>query len=438
MHSRFLLPAVAAFALSIAACGKSDKTPAPGSASAPSASTAPAVPAPPIIPISPLQGEEKQTYLDAAKTAWAFVENNYIPATGLTKTHETYSNITLWDIGGVIAAHYSAHRLGLIPDKVYDQRIQRVLKTLSAIPLVEKTAFNATYNGATGRMVTRAGKPTATGDGWSVTDLGRLLIWLKILAVNEPQYALQAQAIANRLDMTKLIADGDPQGISINADDPRRPYAETEIGYHQYASSGFAMWGSDVRPALDSRSHAEAVEVLGVPLVVDSRSNRRVMSEGYLMMGLETGWLSPELRAQAARVLQAQEARYKSTGIITMVTEDAMPEPPYYFYYYSVYKKGNPFEVEGPKDNAVVESPRWVSSKAAFAWNALMPSPYTKLVVKTVLPAGTPGRGWGSGVYEGTSNPVNVRSLNTAALILESALFAVEGKPIMPWNAPSA
>jgi hypothetical protein len=172
------------------------------------------------------------------------------------------------------------------------------------------------------------------------------------------------------------------------------------------------------------------VNVLGVRLLTDSRGNDRIMSEPYIMLGLEPGYRSAELQRQAQQVLAAQQARYQRTGLVTAPSEDAMPDPPWYFYYYSIYHRRKSFVVEGVGDNAVVEGPRWISSKAAFGWNAVLPSAYTQLMLRTVRPAATP-IGWGSGVYEGTLKPTGITSLNTAALILESALYKIRGKPIL-------
>ncbi|MDQ6771106.1 MAG: DUF3131 domain-containing protein, partial [Gemmatimonadota bacterium] len=159
--------------------------------------------------------------------------------------------------------------------------------------------------------------------------------------------------------------------------------------------------------------------------------DERITSEPYIMMGMETGWYSPELREQAWRVLAAQEARYKTTGTLTMVSEDALPDPPYYFYYYDVYRQGRPFAVDGPGGTGYVESPRWISSKAAFAWHALLPSPYTLRVLQAVQPSAIPGRGWGAGVYEATLRPTGDANLNTAALILEAAVYNLRGHPFL-------
>jgi uncharacterized protein DUF3131 len=96
-----------------------------------------------------------------------------------------------------------------------------------------------------------------------------------------------------------------------------------------------------------------------------------------------------------------------------------------------VYRQGRSFVVDGPTGGPFVESPRWISSKAAFAWHALLPSPYTLAVLQAVQGAGLPGRGWGAGVYEGSLRPTGDASLNTAALILEAAVYNLRGHPFL-------
>jgi hypothetical protein len=167
-----------------------------------------------------------------------------------------------------------------------------------------------------------------------------------------------------------------------------------------------------------------------VKLLTDSRGNDRIMSEPYIMLGLEPGYRSADLRKQAAQVLAAQQVRYQRTQIVTAPSEDALPDPPFYFYYYSIHHRGKPFVVEGVGDKAELDRPRWISSKAAFGWNAVLPNAYTQLVLRAVQPANSP-LGWGSGVYEGTLKPTGIPSLNTAALIMESALYKIRGRPIL-------
>jgi Protein of unknown function (DUF3131) len=377
--------------------------------------------------------DERQLFLNGARSAWAFVERNYQPSTGLARAHDTYQYVTLWDIASTLAATYSAHELGLVSDPVYNQRMQRALTTLSTMDLFDGAAFNKSYDSKTGRMIDRSQRISSKGYGWSITDIGRLLTWLRIIAVNQPQFATQATAIVNRLNFSRLIdSDGYLKGQDLEPQTGQmRIYSEGRMGYEQYAAAGLAVWGHRAEKALDARLNAQPVSVFGVSIVADKRGDEWITSEPYIMMGLETGWYSPELRQQAWRVLAAQEARFKSTGTLTMVSEDALPDPPFYFYYYDVYRQGRTFAVDAPSGQGYVESPRWLSSKAAFAWHALLPSPYTMTVLQAVQPALIPGKGWGAGVYEGTLKPTGDASLNTAALILEAAVYNSRGHPFL-------
>jgi hypothetical protein len=411
--------------LAASGCSNGGQQPVPGAVD-----TAPAMVPPPIAPVV-VTPQERQLYLDAARTSWNLVNRITEPSTGLARAHARYSYVTLWDIAGVIAANYTARELGFIDDATYDAHIQRILATLSTVDLYDKSAFNRIYDAKTGRMVDNAGKISIVGAGWSSVDIGRLLVWLRIVSSKQPKYLPLATQVVRRLNMSKVLDDGFLRGLQVDPKTGKKTtFTEDEIGYQQYALSGFAMWGARVNPAgLDVRKNVAAINVLGVRLLISSPGNDRVMSEPFIMMGMETGFRTADIARQAVQVLTAQTARYQQTRIVTAVTEDALPDPPYYFYYYSVYHRGNPFVVES-LDDKVVERPRWVSSKAAFGWNAVLPNAYTQLVLRTVRPAGTPD-GWGSGVYEDTLQPTGVPSLNTAALIMESALYKTRGRPIL-------
>jgi hypothetical protein len=409
----------------LSACSNGGQQPVPGAVD-----TAPAMVPPPIPPVV-VTPQERQLYLDAARTSWNLVNRITEPSTGLARAHAKYSYVTLWDIAGVMAANYTARELGFIDDTTYDAHIQRILATLTTVDLFDKKAFNRIYDAKTGRMVDNAGKISNIGAGWSSVDIGRLLVWLRIVSSKQPKYLPLATQVVRRLNMSQVLDDGFLRGLQV---DPKtgakQTFTEDEIGYQQYALSGFSMWGAKVNPAgLDVRKNVAAINVLGVRLLITSPGNDRIMSEPFIMMGMETGFRSADLARQAVQVLAAQNARYQQTKIVTAVTEDALPDPPYYFYYYSVYHRGNPFVVES-LDDKVMPRPRWVSSKAAFGWNAVLPSAYTQLLLKTVRPAGT-ADGWGSGVYEDTLQPTGVPSLNTAALIMESALYKTRGRPIL-------
>lgn len=375
--------------------------------------------------------DETEAFMDAAETAWAFVDRNYQPRTGLVKAHETYDFVTVWDIGSMALAYHSAHELGLIDRADLDRRLGTLLGSLQKMSLFEGTAHNKLYNAVTGEAVDRKERASEAGYGWSVLDLGRLLVALHVVATQYPEFRDEAEAVVARLKMDQLVKDGYLIGRDLDpAGGPARSYQEGRIGYEQYAAEGFAAWGVQAPRALSFSENTQRVEVLGVPLLVDRRGNDKLTSEAFVMMGLELGWTRPEWREMAEAVLAAQKARYDKTGQITMVSEDALPVAPYYFYYYSVYHNGKEFVVDAPGSDDPLDDPRWISTKAAFGWHALLPSSYTSEAVQAVAPAATPKRGWSAGVYEGTGRSTGSRNMNTAAIVLESAAFRKRGKPL--------
>lgn len=384
--------------------------------------------APEETPPPPAPGTESEIFMSGARTAWAYVVNNTQPTTGLAKGHYTFQYIATWDIGSLIAATYCAHGLGIIDDATYDGRIRKILATLTTIPLFEGAAFNRFYDSETGQMVDSEYNISSSGSGWSSTDLGRLLTWLRIVAVNQPQYSNQTQAIVNRLNYSRLIVNGELQGLDVTPNGSRSTFSENALGYAQYAAAGFALWGKRATSALNAASAAGSTNIHGVSVPIDTRGSSRTLSEPYIMMGLETGFWNATLKDHAQRVLAAQQARYDNTGTITIVTEDALPDAPYFFYYYSVYHAGRTFVVEGPQYGTYVDQPRWVSAKAAFAWRAIFPTPYTLIAFNAVQGAAEPGHGWGAGVYEGTLKPTGEANLNTAGMILEAALYQKRGR----------
>jgi hypothetical protein len=395
--------------------GTAAQAPAPMTASAPAG----------------LTDADRQMLLDAARTAWAFADANYNPATGWINSVEEYEYATVWDIGSGLMALYCADQLDLLDGDEYDRRMRRALQSLIDARLFEGAAFNKMYNTRTGAIAGRAGQESTTserGYGWSVLDLGRLLAVLRVIDQTQPQYRDLMMQVVNRLDYTRLIQGGYLRGEDLNRGGRLRKYQEGRVGYEQYAAAAFAAWGHTAENALNLGRNTYPVPVLGVPVMGDRRGDEHLTSEPFVMMGLELGW-TPEIRALAANVLAAQEARWKQTGTVTIVNEDALTGPPY-FLYYSVYSSRRPFNVEVPAGAPRGPTPRTVSVKAAHAWHALLPNAYTRLGIDRVQGARTP-QGWGAGVFEESGRVSGGRNVNTAAVVMEAALYAQRGRPLI-------
>lgn len=400
-------------------------SPAAPAASAPSPAPARATPAPRPTP----DAASRPAFDEAARAAWTFVKAHVEPATGWIAPLENYHYATIWDVASGMAALFCARELGYLDDATYHSLMRRALGTLKEAQLFDGIAYNKSYSTRTGRMVGRNNSPTARGTGWSVTDIGRLLLWLKIIAQHQPEYAADAETIARRNSSERLVRGGYVWGASVFGSRELREYQEGRIGYEQYAAEGFRAWGFPVARAVDVSENAVPIRIMGKQLAADLRAYDRLTSEPFVLLGLEAGW-SPEVHELAAQLLAAQEERYRRTGKVTIVSEDAISRAPHYFYYYCAYTKAREFAIDVQDPGAVVSGPRWVSAKATYGWHALLPSSYTRKAVASVAPARTP-RGWGSGVYEADGRSTGTVNINTQAVILEAALYHRRGGPLL-------
>ena len=91
---------------------------------------------------------------------------------------------------------------------------------------------------------------------------------------------------------------------------------------------------------------------------------------------------------------------------------------------------GQQFVVNVQGSDVDLHDPRWISAKAAYAWHALLPRGYTRNAVDAVAAART-ARGWSSGVYENGRGSTGSENINTAAVILQAALYSRTGRPLI-------
>lgn len=368
-------------------------------------------------------------YEAAAVVAWKQFNRMWVPSTGLAKATFDYDKLTTWDIGSVLAGLHSAWILGLVDSTEYRQRVSRTLTTLERMPLFRDSIPHKLYNAITTRMANRDGVETKRGYAWSATDLGRFLIWLKIVSLADSNVSEIATRVSRRIKFDAVVSNGYLHGEDATINRRARRFQEGRIGYEQYAARGFALWGQDVALALDINTHSAPIKVLGVDVLKDTRGLDRLTSEPFVLMGLELGWTADE-EVLARSLLQLQEERYRRTKLVTIASEDAVGIPPHYFYYYCIFCSGKSFVIETSEPGRSYASPRWVSTKATFAWHALLPNAYTQLAMDKVRVARA-SVGWSSGVMERSGAPTRAYDLNTAAVILEAAAYRKLGRPLL-------
>ncbi len=395
----------------------------------------------------------------AARIAWRYFENNFNEDTCLVNSVDNYPSASMWDTASALAALISAHELRVIEDDVFYDRVRCLLVTLSELELFEGELPNKAYDTRTATMTNYAGEPDEIG--YSAIDVGRLLIWLRILKEREPFYTEAVNAIVSRwqfcnvLDRCGTMYGAMPQAGAVLS------LQEGRLGYEEYAAKGYQLWGFSTTAA--SRVEPMAtVRIAGVDVPHDARDPRTlgahnyVVTESYALDGIELNWDLATDRSRddathtdrtaadfASRIYKVQEARHTQERVLTARTEHQLETPPW-FVYDTVFSDGFPWNTIA-EDGRFLPDSAAVSTKAAFSLWALWATPYTDLLLSSILGQYDPERGFYEGVYETSGAPIKVFTANNNGIILEALLYKVQGKLLRlaaeqpeSWRPPDA
>ncbi|MEM5472103.1 DUF3131 domain-containing protein [Hoeflea sp. AS60] len=380
-----------------------------------------------------------------ARTAWSYFESRYQPETGLVNAVGSYPSTTLWDTASYISGLVAARELGIIDKRTFDDRATKFIKTMRNLDLYKKEAPNKVYNTKTGEKVNYANKPGEVG--YSALDIGRMLIWLQILKNRYPYLANSIDNIPLKWNFCNMVhEDGRLFGSIVTGKGENRYVQEGRLGYEEYAAKGFAMWGFDVPRALDPEPLAYT-KIYDVDVPYDGRDPRvfhnqnYVLTESYLLDGLELGWDLPSRddgypgvasqgwRAEFAhRIFLVQQRRFEQTGILTARSEHQVDGKPY-FVYDSIFADGyawntlDPSQIYQPDRSAV-------AAKAAIGMWALWDVPYTDLLFDTVADLSQEDQGFYEGLYENGNGFIPLQTANNNGIILAALLYKVQG-PIL-------
>jgi hypothetical protein len=375
-----------------------------------------------------ITGTSSDVDLEHARIAWRYFQNNTDPVTGLVNSTDNYPSTTMWETGSYFVATMSAQRLGVIERDEAVARISLSLDTLQDMRLFDGVLPNKAYNVRTGELVNYANEPVERGLGWSALDIARMVGALGHVEANYPELAPKTATLMARWRLSDMVEDGQLIGGNMIDGNLRRDQ-EGRVGYEQYAAKAMMLFGYDMYRAYDAESHLMVQDVQGQPIPVDTRLHRNItpaftVSEPYLFDGLEFGFDARSHRF-ATSIYAAQEARYHDTGILTAVSESHIDVAPY-FIYSSVWGGGAPWAVMTFSGDRM-DSRRTVTTKVAFAWDALFGTDYTRELLAAIAPLGDVERGWPEGIYEvdGTTN--TSVTVNTNAVVLAALAFRAYG-----------
>ncbi len=387
-------------------------------------------------------GKLTENQRDMARIAWKYFENNFQAETCLVNAVDGYPNTTMWDAASSLGALISAFELGIVEEDLFHTRVRCMLITLGKIELFDGELPNKAYDTRTGAMVNYANEPGEIG--YSALDIGRLLIWLRILQERQPHYVPAVNAIVERWSFCNLLDECGTMYGAIPEGEKIVSLQEGRLGYEEYAAKGFQLWGFDTKEA-SKLEPMDIDRIYGIDIPFDSRDPRLlgahnyVVTESYALDGIELNWDQADDRSTddmrhtdktaaeyAGRIYEVQEKRNAATGILTARTEHQLDAAPY-FVYDTIYS-------DGYRWNTITDDGRYlpasaaVSTKAAFGLWSLWDTPYTQLLFTAMVGKFDPERGYYEGVYEQSGAVINTFTANTNGIILETLLYKVQGK----------
>ncbi|MGV6812282.1 MAG: DUF3131 domain-containing protein [Brevirhabdus sp.] len=403
-----------------------------------------------ISEFHPRRGFLTDRELRAAKVAWHYFELFTREETGLANSVGNYPSTTLWDTASYVSGLVAAYELCLIEKSEFDKRVFRLLTTLKGLNLFRGEMPNKVYHTKTGEKVDYTNKPGEIG--FSALDIGRLLVWLRILKNRYGYLGNTIDSIILKWDFTHIIdSEGLMHGAAVDKETGETIYAqEGRLGYEEYAAKGFALWG--FRPLLAHRAEPFlTASIFGVQVPYDGRdprifhSQNYVVTESYLLDGLELGFDMPHddttedrvfsdgWRAEFAdRIYKVQEARYRRTGFLTARSEHNVKGPPY-FTYDTIFSDGYPWNTVTPRGDYSPDHAA-VSAKAAMGLWSLWETDYTDQLFDAIVELYDPEKGMYEGLYERGQGKIEIFTANNNGIILASLLHKVQGKILTPYT----
>lgn len=398
----------------------------------------------------PRRGFLNDREIRAAEVAWHYFDKFTQENTGLANSVGNYPSTTLWDTASYIAGAVSAYELCIIEKPEFDSRMTKLFTTIKGLELFRNEMPNKVYHTKTGLKVDYTNK--AGEIGFSALDIGRFMVWMRIVKNRYPHLGNTIDAVLLKWDFSNTVSpEGLLYGAYVDKETGETVYAqEGRLGYEEYAAKGFALWG--FKPILAHRAEPFlTASIFGVPVPYDGRdprifhSQNYVVTESYLQDGLELGfdlphddhtpdWLhSDGWRAEFAdRIYQVQENRWRRTGFMTARSEHNVKGPPY-FTYDTIFSDGYPWNTVTPRGDYTPDHAA-VASKAALGLWALWDTEYTDVLYDAIIELYNPENGMYEGLYERGQGRVEIFTANNNGIILTSLLHKVQGKILTPYT----
>lgn len=375
-----------------------------------------------------IDATQRELLLADARLAWRYFSRLSDRRSGLARSTAqadganltSYPLVTMWEIGSQILATISALRIGIIDEAAFSGQIARLL---GSIPAGKVGGLALPQSNVS---VDRA--PQAA-EGFSASDTGRLLVALRILA-REFNMEKEVARIVARWDLAKVTAGRRLHNV---ANGHLTEYSNSN--YVDYAARGFALFGFETQSPYEVGT-AETGTDRQMRLLSRASELGPVATEPHVLEELELGY-SEASRLIARLLFTAQFSAFQATGKLFCVSETALDREPWFSYQgFRLGAKGDPWTVDSTLGSTEYQTEasraaiRLVNTKAAYAWAAVRPHPYShKLLAAVRTSARIPDLGFAAGIYVESGTPTkNLTDTNTNAVILESIAYMLSGR----------
>lgn len=376
-----------------------------------------------------LSADERAT----AQVAWRYVLANRQSGTGLVNGKDSYPVSSVADVAQTIAAYNAALALQFIEREEFTADMRQLLTTLRDLPLYNQELFNREYDSRSGRMLDLSARSSAVGSGWSADDIGRLLLWLRVLANAVPDLAPHVEAVVARLRLSRLVAGGRLHSTLLQGE-REEVIDDLRLGRQQLTAAALSLWGV-VLPQMFSYEDALLRRAAGVVAPADRRGGGTVAPDAFARGLVEIGGLDGCFKAAARSALDAQHALAAEQRRSVMVADELLDQTPW-FVYGALASGGEAWRVASFDRQPRPDLANF-SVKAAFLWSAVDKAPATLAARGLAESLERSERGLYGGRYV-VAGKLNVAlTLNTNATVLVTSWYAQRGgQPILRIDTP--
>jgi hypothetical protein len=364
--------------------------------------------------------------LRLAMAAWRYFEENTESSTGLVYPSVLinddgvyrYPITTIWDIASSLLGIVSAERLEIISFKEGAHKIVRILDFLQDCELYQDKYPNFNYNVTTAEMVEED-----PGVAWN--DVARMLVALGIIKTHYPYLRDRCDRVVERWDLISI------ENLYRSNKNKKEPSEIKASPYWNYVDTSFKSWGYKEELPSFWTSWLRKVGSLFSRIQPDYY-DKLLIPGPYILEAIEMG--QTEKSEEILNIIHnSQEARYKHKGIITCLSEGELDRKPWFVYCGLIVSREDstlwPVVKSIWKDTKSYSEYRFISSKAAIAWQALNENEYTRLCYDLIRREALNRQfGFYTGIYEESQKINSSLSVNTNGIILESLWFKKRGK----------